>query len=40
MWASQLAQMLEGIKDEKYWMRKKVYDTYLLILMALREFNV
>lgn len=32
--------MFEGVRDEKYAFRKKVYDSYLLILMCLKEFKI
>lgn len=32
--------MFEGIKDQKSEFRKKVYDSYLLILICLKEFKI
>lgn len=32
--------MFEGVKDDKYELRKKIYDSYLLILLTLKQFKI
>lgn len=40
LWATELAKLFSAISDEQSAFRKKIYDSYLLILLCLKEFNI